>query len=36
MIEIIIGKIQQPFLAQFLLASVIGVSAATASENSGG
>jgi hypothetical protein len=36
MIETQIGKIQRPFLTQFLLASLLGVSAATGTENSGG
>jgi hypothetical protein len=36
MIEILIGKIQWPFLAQFLPASLLGVFAATRAENSGG
>jgi hypothetical protein len=30
------GKIQRPFLAQFLPATLIGVSVATREENSGG
>jgi hypothetical protein len=34
--EILMGKIQRPFLAQFLLASLLGVSAATREENSDG
>jgi hypothetical protein len=36
MIEILTGKIQEPFLAQFLPASLLGVSAAPKAENSGG
>jgi hypothetical protein len=33
---ILIGKIQRPLLSQFLSASLLGVSAATRAENSGG
>jgi hypothetical protein len=36
MIEILMGKIQWSFLAQFRPASIIGVSSATRAENSGG
>jgi hypothetical protein len=33
MVEILIGKIQRPFLAQFLTASLLGVSAATRADS---
>jgi hypothetical protein len=36
MIAILIGKIKQPFLAQFLPASLLGVSDETRVEKSGG
>jgi hypothetical protein len=35
MTEILIYKIQRPFLAQFLFASLLGVSAKTRTKNSG-
>jgi hypothetical protein len=34
-IYILVGKIQRPFLAKFLSASLLGVFAATRAENSG-
>jgi hypothetical protein len=36
MIEILIGKIQRPFLAKFLPVSLLGFSAATTAEICGG
>jgi hypothetical protein len=36
MLEILIGKILLPFLAQLLPASLVGVSAATKAKNTGG
>jgi hypothetical protein len=36
MTEILIGKLQQPFLQQFLPTSLLGVSAAIRAENCGG
>jgi hypothetical protein len=35
MLEILIGKILLPFFAQFLPASLLGVSAATEAKNTG-